>query len=154
MATSILPALIDALVAGFRTALPDVTVYDGYGASEDVGNYLMVGVEDPNDASAATSATSEQSMGPMGTRRSRDEVGDITCVALCWTGDVDQKLSRDAAFAMTAAVENFLRADPRLGDLPGLLSVEYGSRTSLAQNVEDAGAQAWLVFTVHFKARI
>lgn len=153
MATSVLPALIPALVTAFGAA-GAASVRDGFGPSDSPGDYLMVGVDDPNAIGPTASATSDQSMATMGTRRSRDEVGDVTCLALCWNGDSDQKAARDAVFAMTAMVEATLRADPTVGGVPGLLWAEYGTRLTLTQNQDEDGALAWLVFLVHFKARI
>lgn len=154
MATSILPALLTGLVQFSSTALPNVTVHDGYGATDDPGDFLMIGVDDPNSPNFATSATSAQAVATMGARRSRDELGDVTCVALSWIGDNDQQAARDTVFGITAALENALRADVTVGGVPGLLWAEFGTRLSLAQDNNEDGAQAWVIFSIHFKARI
>lgn len=152
MATSVLPDLIDALVTAARTALPATKVYDGFGVTDDPGDFLMVGVEDADLETAATSANSEQQWAHS-TGTARDESGELTCVALSWNGDGDAKVARDAAFAITAAVENLLRANPSLG-IPELLWTGYGSTVELSQGQGKTGAEALVVFKVAFRARI
>lgn len=152
MATSVIPALIDALVAQSTTALPSVKVYDGLAVTNDPGDFLMVGVEDPDLESAASSATAEQSWAHS-TGTSRDESGEITCAALSWNGDGNLKTARDGVFAITAAVENLLRNDPDLG-VAGLLWTSFGSTVELSQGQGDMGADALVVFKVAFRARI
>lgn len=152
MATSVIPALIDALHAAATTALPSVKVYDGFGVTNDPGDFLMIGVEDADLETAASSATSEQSWAHA-TGTQRDEAGELTCVALSWNGDGNPKTARDGAFAITAAVENLLRADPDLG-LTNLLWTGYGSTVELSQGQGDTGAEALVVFKVAFRARI
>lgn len=152
MSTSAIPALIDALYEAATDALTDVKVYDGYGVSDDPGDFLMIGVEDVDSAQNASSASSEQGWANAN-YTARDESGDITCAAMSWNGDGDQKAARDAVFATTAALEVLLRANPSLG-LPTLLWTSYGTSTELSQNQDENGALALLIFRVHFRARI
>ena len=156
MPTSAIPAVIDALVSLSDTALSEVTVYDGYGISEDPGDFLMVGVEDPDSDDAASSSEASQSAATMGTSRTRDEVGSVTCVALSWNGDADQKRARDDVFATTAAIENLLRTNPTLGLVPTYQSLvaQFGSDQRLMQSQTDASAEAAVIFTVAFRARL
>jgi hypothetical protein len=58
MATSVVFDLVGALVTQLGAAL-SVNVHDGYGLTDDPGDYLMVGVEDP-DGDRATSAEGRQ----------------------------------------------------------------------------------------------
>jgi hypothetical protein len=162
MATSAIPTLIDTLVAQTTAALTDRLVTDGYGVTSDFNpNLLMIGVDDPSALDPANSADSSQTMATAGTPRSRSETGRITCAALSWSGGTDQKTVRDAAFATVAAVENLLRADPRLGltSYP-LLVMQMGDDLRLTQNqyqaTEDTagGVEALLIFTIAFEARI
>lgn len=161
MATSVIPLLIDALFTQATSTLTDRLVTDGYGATNDYNpNVLMVGVDDPDDRASATSSDTEQSMATMGTPRSRDQQGSITCAALSWRGDTDQKAARDAAYATLAAVENLLRADPTLGvGQPGRVVCQLGDER-LSQNQYAAtddtagGVDALVIFTVNFRARI
>lgn len=152
MATSVVFDLVGALVTQLDTAL-SVNVFDGYGQTDDPGDYLMIGVEDP-DSDRATSVEGEQSWAGLGAN-ARNEEGTVTCVAMSWNGDADLSAARAAAKATTAAVENHLRADPNLGaSVPGLLWTGYGTRTQLIQLQATDGACVMCVFDIQFKARI
>lgn len=155
MATSVVPALIDALVTGATAALPDTRVSDGIGATDDPGDFLMVGVEDPDLEGAAYSAEAKQDWAAVGTDAPRDEQGEITCVALSWNGNGPEgaKQARDGAYAIAAAVEDLLRATPALG-VPQLLWTGFGSSSQLSQAQGSGGASALLVFRITFRARI
>lgn len=91
----------------------------------------------------------------MGTPRTRDQRGDVTCVALSWNGDGDAKAARDAVYATVAAVENLCRTSPDLG-ITGYqtLLVGYGSTERLLQNQDENGAEAAVIFSIRFRARI
>lgn len=157
MATSAVPALIDALVAAAKTALePEVIVYDGMDVSDDPGDFLMIGVDDPDSDALSNSAESEQEWATVGQDLSRNERGTITCAALSWTGESKrgaQKIVRDRAYAITAKVEDILRADPKLG-VPTLLWTEFGGNSNLLQGQDQQGAQALIVFQIGFRAFI
>jgi hypothetical protein len=155
MSTSVVPALIDALVARCDAALSAVSVYDGYGVTDNPGDFLMVGVEDPDSQDSASSSDASQEVATMGTNRSRDERGTVSCVALSWNGDGDQKAARDRVYATTAAVESLLRANPDLG-IPGyaLVVTGFGADQRLMQNQDTDGAEAAVFFTVRFRARL
>ena len=155
MATSAVPEVIDALVALARTEVTDTLVFDGIGATDDPGNFLMIGVEDPDIEGAAFSADVKQGWANAN-YTTRDEEGDITCVALAWvgdSGDAGQKAARDAAYAITAALEAALRTDPSLG-LPTLLWSGFGTTSQLSQAQGSGGSSALLVFRINFRARI
>lgn len=155
MATSVVPALIDALVAASTTALPSVRVSDGIGATDDPGDFLMIGVEDPDIEGASFSAETRQDWASVGTNAPRDEQGEITCVAVSWNGNGPEgaKAARDGAYAISAAVENLLRDTPALG-VAGLLWTSFGSSSQLSQAQGSTGASALLVFRINFRARI
>lgn len=155
MATTVIPVLIDALVTQATTALPNVNVFDGYGVTDDPGDFLMVGVEDPDATDSASSADSSQSAATMGTPRTRDETGSISCVALSWNGNADQKAARDAVFAITEAVASLCRSNPSLGVAAGGLVVTgFGADQRLLQNQDENGTEAAVIFTISFRARI
>lgn len=151
MGTSAVPALIDAIVTAADAALSCI-VSDGFGVTEDPGDYLMIGVVDPDSDFGSEAATSEQSWASIGAQ-SRDEVGDITCAALSWNGNADAKGARDAVYATLAALSNLLRATPALG-LATVLWTGFGEKQELTQNQSGDGAMALVVFTIHFRARI
>lgn len=152
MATSVVPALIDAMVSTFTSAITGATVYDGTGTSDDPGDYLMIGVDDPDSPSPAVSADVQQQWANVN-YLARDEVGEITCAALSWNGDGNTKAARDAVYAILAAVENALRSNPSLG-LANLLWTSFGTSQQLTQLQSDSGAMALVIFRVHFEARI
>lgn len=152
--TSAIPDIIDALFAAATAALPNVTVSDGTGVTDQVGDFLMIGVDDPDQQGASSSAESDQSAATLGTTRPRDETGTVTCAALSSNGDGDQKRARDAAFAMAAAVATICRTDPSLALAYTSLVTDYGTGQRLMQNQYEDGVEAILVFSVRFRARI
>lgn len=156
MATSAVFGLIDTLVEHFRDVLSDVSVYDGFGISEDASDYLMVGVEDPN-GSEPTSADVQQEWAGLGAK-ARYEAGTVTCAALAFRGnpgDEGQGEARAAARDIVAAVEDDLRADPNLGGVvPGLMWVGFGTRLRIVQDQGESGPWALVVFDIAFKAKI
>jgi hypothetical protein len=155
MGTSVVPQLIDALVARTRAALPNIEVFDGTGVSADPGDFVMIGVEDPDPASTGFSATASQTAGPLGSTKPRDQTGVLWCIAYSWTGDLDQKLARDTAYSYLAAVENLLRADPTLGIAAGGMFVaQMGDTEQLSQKPTKGGVDAALMFNISFFARI
>lgn len=153
MATSIIPALIDALVTRCEAALTAVAVHDGYGVSGDVVDNLMIGVDDPFSDQASPTAEAEQSWANVGSGRTKDETGNITCCAYATSGGTDQKAVRDAAYAITEAVENLLRTDPEVG-LGPTVRTEFGTAQKFLQDQDQDGAWALIVFDIHFDARI
>ena len=157
MGTSVVPKVIDALVAQLTTALSasPVIVSDGMPVTEDVADYLMIGVDAPNSMGAMLSATSDQQPATQSTQRTRDENGSITCAAYSINGDSVAKTARDNAYSYMAAVENLLRTTPNLGLATGAyLVVSIGQTLQLSQNQDDNGADALLLFDVRFYARI
>lgn len=153
MATSIVFDLIDALVDVLTEALTDIQVYDGTGISADPGDYLMIGVSDP-DESQPQAFESRQEWAGIGAR-ARNEEGTINCAALSWNGDADAKLARAGVKRVTSAVEDALRDDPNLGGaVPGLQWTGYGTdgRADLIE-ATDGTALLWR-FDIQYKARI
>lgn len=154
MATTALPALIDALVTGARAALPNTTlVYDGFGVDAEPGtSYLMVGVDDPDARDAAYAATATQEWANAN-YTARDEEGYVVCAALAWNGDGDAKAARTAAFATVTAVETLCRTTPSLG-VATVLWTSFGGRIQLSQNQNEHGATALVIFNINYRARI
>lgn len=155
MGTSAIPQIIDALFAQATAALTDRLVVDGYGATDNASqNLLLIGVDDPDTTFAAQSTDSTQGAATMAPARSRDQNGTVTCAALSWSGGTDQKAVRDAAYATVAGVETLLRTDPKLGlsSFPYLVA-EMGDER-LMQNQFDDGVEALVIFLVKFRARL
>lgn len=153
MAVSIVPALIDALVAQGGAVL-EVPVYDGPGNSDDYVDCVMVGVEDPDIDGLLFSGSTDQSVANMGPTRSRDDVGEIICAARASSGDTEVKVVRDRAWSYMEAFATLFRSNPNLGlAAGGYLVCEIGS-TRYSQTLYKDGAEALLIFTVKFRARI
>lgn len=153
MGTSVIPQFIDALYSRAVVALPNIQVTDGVGVTADPGDFLMIGVDDPNSPNFAASAG--QVIGPLGPPRPRDQTGTLTCVAYASNGDGDQKAARDAAYSYMAAVENIVRTEPNLGIAAGGMFVaQMGSKEDLSQAATSQGIDALLIFDIAFFARI
>ena len=154
MGTSIIPDLIEQLVVTLDAALPaDVIVVDGDIVTGDVGTFLMIGWDDP-DNDRATAATGQQKWAGLGAK-ARDEEGTVTCLAVALDGNNALATARATAKAVTDIVENTLRADPNLaGTVLGLMWTGYGARTELRQWLSDQGAVCTITFEIAFKARI
>lgn len=150
---SVVPALIDALVAQATSAVTGATVYDGIGVSEEEGDYLMIGVDDPEGPDWARSASVARDWETVGLQNDIDEEGDIACAALSWNGDGNAKAARDAVYAIAEALAGVCRTNPTLG-IPRLLWVLYGGQSDLQQVQNQHGALARLEFQIHFRALI
>lgn len=157
MATSAVPLLIDALVAQATAALTGKVVSDGLNVSDDYGDFLMVGIEDPDTTGLEFSAETSEDWATVGAgTTSRDEEGEIVCAAWSWTGvhgSAGQKAARDAAYGTLAALAGVLRANPSLG-VPQVLWTSFGSSTRLSQIQGAGGSGALLVFRIKFRARL
>ena len=154
MGTTVVFDLVDRLVEIFREQLSEVNVYDGTGNSDDPGDYLMVGVSDP-DNDRPQIVESRQSWAGLGAR-ARDEEGAVACVALSWNGKPEGAAeARAKVKAITEKVEQVLRSDPSLGGtVPGLQWTGYGSNASADLVEADDGTALLWRFEIAFKARI
>lgn len=147
-----IPALMDALLAASRAALPQVNVEDCWPVELTSGDWLLWGVADPESGRVA-GVTSTQEY-PHASRQVRNEAGEINGVIFCSYGDDDAKGVRDAAFGILAAVEDLLRANITQS-LPGVWKTSLAEVRYLpARWVDYGGAVAEVQFTVSFNARI
>lgn len=155
MPTSAVYALIDALVDQLPDVVPaDVRVYDGFPTDETYAHeWILVGVEDPMIRGAASSAVASQEWATIGAG-ARDETGEITCAASSWNGNGDARLARQRVKSITDAVEQHLRGNTDLGLTDLVLWTGYGPRTTLRQSQDDKGAEALVVFTIAYRARL
>jgi len=152
MATSAIPEILDTLVQLAKDTLDDVIITDGIGPSDEVGKYLMIGVDDVDGDSYFPSADSRQSWANIG-HVARDEVGDVTCAAMAWNGQNDPKQARADVFGLIGDLEDAIRADPTLGIRPQVRA-EFGTSVQLRQLQDEYGASATVVFQIHFEVRI
>lgn len=161
--TSVVPDLIDAIVAQMGatfaaagSGFTNVSVLDGPGLSDAVGDSLQVGVPDPAAVDGpVTSASTAETPGPMAAGRPRDEIGHITCAAESWNGDGVAKKARDRVYAIAGAVANQIRtsSDTKWG-VTGVLWTSYGTATTFNQDQDSNGAHAVLTFRIAFRARL
>lgn len=154
MTTTVVPQLVDALVALAESQLTGRTVSDGPKVGGDPGDYLLVGAPSLDDSDQTTAAESESSWAYAG-HRVRNEMGDVNCIAYSWNGDGDQKAARDSALATMDGLSDALRDDPTVG-LPAslVMRAEFGTRVEWVQVQDGQGAAARAMFTVHFQAQV
>lgn len=153
MSTSAIYEVLDKLAENLATALDPTPVFDGFPDTDDPGlSYLVVGVPDPNDESAADSASSQQSWAHAN-HTARDESGDVFCAAVFTDPNGSAATARAGVKAITAGVEDYLRTNYTL-DLAQILWTGYGANTSLQQDLDDSGATAQVTFSISFRARL
>lgn len=160
MATTAVYDVIEALLELARSIWPqdteegpEVLVIDGFGVTDDPTDFLMIGVDDPDSVDSPAYSGDVTQEWANANYTARDEFGDITCAALGWNGDGDQKLARDAVRSITDQLEAAIRLNPPL-NLPTLLWTEFGTTLQLTQNQHDQGAEAIVVFHIKYRARI
>ena len=145
MATSTIPATLDALVAALRArpALVDTVVHDGTPITEEGTQYVAVGWSDED----TSSVSGRQEPATLGNLR-RAETYDINCQACAWDGSTEMKVARDRAFAIFAEVEDALRADGTIGG--NVIFADIGSYT-VRQVQTTGGALVTIDFTIAVK---
>lgn len=152
MATSRAPAVVDALVAlcEAAAALDGVTIHDGpQPTSDPLKAVVCIGWDGDEDNDLAVETSQEWAgLGAL----AKDESLLVTCAAVAWHGETTTKPVRDSAYAMVAAVEDALRADPSLGFAPP--TVVAMATGNAYQQQAGGGAQCRVVFTIAIKTRI
>lgn len=146
---SSIPAVIDALLAVARTALPGVEVFDGF-PRRPIDNIDFVAVGGKSEPVA----DGTQDAVVIGNRR-RDETYTVRFYCSSSKGTPTQKATRDRVFELMAAVESGVRNDPTLGGL--VMSAQVGGRVSLQQtdiDTADAGSFAEVSFDITIRARV
>ncbi|WP_030975129.1 hypothetical protein [Streptomyces sp. NRRL S-1824] len=155
MATSAVPAAVDALLAILRAApaLAEVRIVDGPPSVNLTERHRIYVGWSPGAEQAVDITQNFASAGA----RTRDEDFGIACYAETRTGDKDMTLRRAKAFELLAAVEGALRATndaPTAPTLSGTVQWAHLTAGSLVQEQSDGGALAGLSFTVTCRARI
>lgn len=147
-AISLLPNMIDALLAAFTTAVgPSTPVYDGLPpASTADPEYLVVG----DDGSGKVDSTFDQNWAALG-KRAKDELGVVYCVVSVQTGDTVLKPSRDRAFQLIGLCETALKDNVDLDRLVLWTNFTGGTYRTI-QNTK--GSAVSVSFTVTYKARL
>ena len=154
MAASVVPALIAALHARASADLPNTVVLLGPGITDDPGDYLMVGVDDPNeDEDAVEVADVTQEPMAFGSTRPRREEGFIHMAARSRNGDSDLQAALNAVYVIEDALAQALRTTDSLG-VAGVMKLGNGARSRLTWNLDDYGAVATLQYDIAFDAAI
>ena len=153
MAASVVPALIAALYAQASSSLPTTLVLLGPGVTDDPGDYLMVGVLDPDDEDAVEVADVTQDPMAFGSTRPRREEGFIHLVARSRNGDLDLQAALDAAAAVEEALAAVLRTTDSLG-VTGVMKLGNGARKRVTWNLDNFGAVATIQYDIAFDAAI
>ncbi|QIJ62550.1 hypothetical protein [Streptomyces sp. JB150] len=156
MATSRIPAAIEALVTRWTAALPGVLVLDGptTGDLTKVQDLVFVGWQPNTENGLAVEM--QQDFAHIG-GHTRDERFDVLCYLEAWTGDFDINARRARAFELFAACENDLRAsggNPSAPNLGGAVLFSGITQGSLLQQQTDRGATVGIAFRVTCQARI
>lgn len=147
MASSAIPAAVNAFTAALRASLTAVDVFDGPPMRGESFDYVCVGY-DP--AGGPESVEAGQESAALGNRR-RAETFDIICSLAAWSGEDEMAPRRARAFEMLAAVEQVLRDNVTLS---GTVQAAQLSSYSLLQEQTDQGASAGIRFRVSCTARI
>jgi hypothetical protein len=153
--TSRIPAATDALIAAVTPALGTTNVVDGPPitwdgitlASNAVSEtrFLFVGAR-PDEDVAVDGTQDFNAAGAV----SHDERFNIYCTAYVWSGEIKAKPLRDDTFAIAAAVDQAIRADPTLAD--AVLYSRFAGVLSYAPRQTEGGADATVVFAVACRA--
>jgi hypothetical protein len=148
--TSRIPAVLDALVAAFTTALAaaDVTVTDGPPGLDQPLRELCIGHTREDDEIAFTQEWAGQG------GLSRNEMFEIPNMLYLRTGDTNLSALRLALFGYLATIESTLRADPTLGITGFTVRAEFGTSGSYKQEVTERGLVLRVRFTIRVKTRI
>ena len=149
---SVIPDLIDALVAAWKAALPNTwVVLDGPLVWSPSGFRAHVGASDPFQIGQTPAAESDIEWR---TNLGREETGWVNCCVLAWSGDNVQKTARDASFVAIDALQTILRN--RTISVPNVqqwLALDI-SNVQLGQDQENDQAMALWSVQINFRARI
>jgi hypothetical protein len=143
---STVPAVLDAIVAAVRQALPGVEVVDGQPVKQTEDDVICVGFTgQPGEAAVENTLTREQ----MATDPDRESY-NITCVASSWAGEQpDPVVVRNRAYELVDGVVGALASDTALREIVmrAMLSTQ-----AFAQEQTTAGAVATVQFVIHVDA--
>lgn len=138
---SSIPAVLDALVAAWTVALPDVQVVEGQPVTTQP-DVICIGFT----GTPGESAVAVQTSGRMADMESYD----ILCLFSSWNGSTDAKRVRDRAFEMIEAANTDLARDRRLG---GAAMRAWMTVAEVAPEQTTKGAVCTVRVTVHVEAQ-
>lgn len=151
MATSTVPAVLDAMVTLFAAGLTEVDVSDGPAVVDNYPDKLAVGYSGRENSEVVTG--DQNAAGIQRGNHPRDEVYFVSCLINSTGGDV-MSTRRARAFEILANVEAVLRADSSLGGAVGSSGTAQVADFALLQDLSEPGMFAGLLFRVRVKARI
>lgn len=154
MATSRVPAAIDALLAILRASatLDGVSIVDGPPTNDlSATENIFVGYQ----PAAQAAATLTQEFNAAGAR-TRDEEFSIPCYVESRSGDTGMQARRARCFVLLGAVEDALRATDAAPTAPTLTGTVLWAELTVGNLYQSQaqGAQAGIDFTVSCRARI
>jgi len=117
---------------------------------------LFIGTDDPAANAEGVAADGQQSFRTIGARL-RDETFTINLVAEGWDGGNTMKTARDAAVAVEAGVELFLRptaAATQNYTISGTVMWAGIGRETMSQSWTDAGAYCRISFSIDARANL
>lgn len=153
------PGFRDPAVPTSSVGLVPVYVGPQVMQTEDPSDYLSVGHVGDGDEVAGNFS---QKIATMGRPRTRDESGEIRCLASAQAGDLDTTKTLLAAFALLDAVDLVLRRDatavPDIG-IPAATGVPYtlgqlSGAGTVRWTTDSRGPRCELEFSVTYDARI
>jgi len=144
-AVSTVPAVLDAIVAAVRAALPGVEVWDGQPVKQTEDDVICIAFTGEPDEAAVNSTISLEQMA----RDPARESYNITCLTSSWKGEADPKAVRDRAYELVDGVATALATDQTLA---GLVMRAMLSTQAFAQAQTDRGAVATVQFVIHVDA--
>ncbi|MFF5445491.1 hypothetical protein [Streptomyces sp. NPDC012888] len=153
MATSAVPAAVDALLGILRSAvgLTGVRITDGPPTNNLAGDSLFIGYQ-PGGDNAVSMTQAFASAGA----RTRDEDFDIGCYLESRAGGIDMGARRRRAYELLAEVENALRATDAEPEAPTLRNTVLWAHLTAGDlmQAQSDGSVAGIAFTVRCRARI
>lgn len=146
MATSTVPAVLDAILALLRASpdLSGVQVVDGQPLRTDPDVVCIGFTGNAGESSVESTRTVEQLK-----RQPDREQYEITSLASSWSGATDPVAVRNRAYELLDVVAAELAKDPRLG---GLVTEVRLSSDRFAQEQTSKGAVATVMFTITVNA--
>jgi hypothetical protein len=125
-------------------AFAGVVTFDGQPVTNDApADWFTVGFVTDDGAGSY-----QQAPDPSGV--ATQEVGEVRCHLACNTGDGDPSITRDRAFALVAALQGAIEADPTLGGrLPPGSALSLATQVMAVQNSQ--GSASSLLVTVHYQ---
>lgn len=131
--------------------LPDVMVTLGYDVTQNYGDALWIGVDDPTSTAAAAAATFDQEWAGAA-YTIRNETGEVVCAISSSNGDGDPVAALRACERIFNLVEEQYRVKANL-NIEGLNWTNI-SGGSYSQDQDDQGCYGLLIFRIQYRARI